>query len=140
MIELKINGHNVTEYGMRPTLGWFCNLIAPAPVKEYITSKTRLKAGSKLFAPANRCVEDERQVQLPLGYQGGTRAQMYTSLNNFVNMLKANDGRVNINTDYLPGVTFRCYYKSITQLQESGGRMALFTLTLVEPDPTNRTL
>lgn len=140
MSELRINGHDLSEYGMCPVLGWFCNLIAPAPVKEYITSKTRLKAGAKYFTPANRCLEDERQVQIPLGYKGGTRQQMYASLNALVNMIKANNGVCNLNTDYIPNITFRMVYKNIAQMQESGGRIALFSLTLVEPDPTNRAL
>lgn len=140
MIELKINGHDLKEYGMRPVFGWFCNLIAPAPAKEYIKSKTRLRAGAKMFTPANRCLDDERQVTIPLGYQGRTYAQMYASLYNFVEMIKDNNGNCNLNTDYLPGVTFRMKYKNIAQMQESGGHLALFSLILDEPDPTDRAL
>lgn len=138
--ELFINGVDVATYGFQPTSGWFCSLIAPAPAKEYIVSKSRLADGSKYLAPNNEVREDERTFTLPLGYEkpNGTRAQMYAALASLVEVLKNNGGRLVLTTPYLPNVTFKVYYKNITQLQEMNGHMALFALSLVESNPADR--
>lgn len=138
--ELLINGVDIANYGFQPTLGWFCNLIAPAPTKEYIVSKTRLADGSKYLAPNNEVKEDERTFTLPIGYRNanGTRAQMYSALVQLVDIFKQNGGLLTLTTPYIDGVVFRVRYKNITQLQEMNGHMALFSLTLVEPNPADR--
>ena len=133
--ELKINGKDAaTTWGVFMSDGSLSALMTPAPMKEYIENASRAKHGKQVLAGYSRV--DSRDLTLTIYIKAKTRTQFFANYLAFVTELQG--GEIAIETQYQPGVYYRCLYVNSNQFAHYNGRLGKFTLKLNEPDPTNR--
>lgn len=135
--QLKINGIDAfVTYGMSLSDGGVSALMTPAPNKAYISNKSRLENGSRVIN--NNPKVDERTVTLPFHIIAPTKEIFFQRYEALCNVLA--EGEIEIWSCYYPEKLFRMKYQSCTQFSEYSRQMAKFSLKLIEPDPTNRSL
>ena len=125
------------KYGIIMAEGAISALICPAPSKAYVSVNSRLIDGRKYISGATYSRTDERTLSLQFFIKAKDRAAMYANLESFANEI-LKKGEFAINTKYTAG-TYHLIYKSCTQMQDFNGTSGKFTLSVVEPNPTNRT-
>lgn len=134
--ELYINNKDAYEtWGLSMEDGGLSALMTPAPMKEMPESKRRTSAGKRIYT--RNIVQDERELTLPIHITARTKDAFFELYSAFCDDVLAG-GYLRITTKYQEGVVYRCRYLSCTQFNEYVGKMAKFSLKLVEPDPTNR--
>lgn len=133
--QLKINGQDAYEtWGMSLSDTALSSLMTPAPVKAYITNKSRTQDGSRIIA--DNAKVDERTVTLQMHITAPNVTQFFNRYNALIEVLQA--GEIEIWTSLNPTECYRMYYQSCTQFSEYHRTMAKFSLRLLEPDPTDR--
>ena len=132
--ELTINGQDAyTTWGVFLDDTGISTLMTPAPLKEYITTKSPLQHGKDVVPVAPKV--DERDVTLVLNIVADNRTQFLTRYAAFIQVLQAGD--IVITTRYT-NETYRMKYVSCQQFSSYRGGVGKFTLKLNEPNPKNR--
>ena len=136
--ELYINGLDAwTTWGISLDSSGLSALMTPAPVKDFVSNESRLEDGTQYIVTHPRL--KERELILRLNLHAPTATLFYARYAAFCKDVLTT-GTVNISTQYLTGVVFRCVYQSCTQYTQYRGKVARFALKLMEPDPTDRGL
>lgn len=122
------------QYGLSFNDGAMSALMAPAPIKDRISAKSRLRHGKVVIKDNQKM--DERELTLLFHITASTKAAFWTNLNDFFRALEA-DPTLDI-TLSVTGQTYRLLYISCTQCTTFAGGMAEFSLKVCEPNPGNR--
>ncbi len=112
-------------------------LMAPAPMKDMMENRSRLEHGVRRIRTNRKY--DERTLKLGVHIVSNTDAGFRTLFNKFKSEV-LDTGQLNISVSYVPGTVYRCDYLSCSTFGVYGRQLANFVLTLVESDPTNRSV
>lgn len=112
-------------------------LMTPAPNKEVVENKSDLQHGKRVDRSDAGVKKDERNLSLILNLSAPdstTFLQRYAAFCTDI----LDKGFFDMKCDLLPGKVFRMTYLDCTQFSEFMLGIGKFTLSLNEPDPTNR--
>ena len=134
--DVKINTYDAYErYGINLEDGAISTLMTPAPMKEYIESKSRLRHGKTIVTTLSKY--DSREITLPFHLIAKSKAEFFEKYNLFCSEVLAN-GKFELSTKYQSGIVYRLVYVSCTQFSQYNRELAVFSLKVEEPDPTDR--
>lgn len=135
--ELFINNVDTyTAYGMSLEDGGLERLMTPAPNKQPVTNKNVVTDGAGVV-DVTVGHKDERTVSVPFHIIAADQSDFLTKYAAFCAVL--NNGNLAIRTKWQPNVVYHFIYIDCQQYQQFIGGMAKFTLSLYEPNPSNRT-
>lgn len=132
-----INDVDVSEYGISLDSAALSTLMTPANLKDWVSNECRDEDGErylKNYVPK----QSKRDLTLNFNLLANDEDTFYARYAQFCELLNA--GILNIRTKYQPSVVYRCIYVKCTQFSEFRQQMASFSLSLVEPDPTDRAI
>lgn len=136
--DVTINNADAFErYGINLEDGALSALMTPPPMKEFIESRSRLKHGKTVIAKVTKY--DDREITLPFHLIAKSKTEFFTKYNMFCKEVLAK-GKFEIKTKYQPNVVYRLVYISCTQFRQFIQEMAVFSLKVSEPDPTDRAI
>lgn len=134
--DLYINGNDAFErYGLNFEEGALCALMTPAPKKAHIESHSRLLHGKKVVTKLSRF--DSRELTLPFHIIARSKSEFFEKYERFCSEVLA-AGSFEVKYRHSPGKIYRLNYISCSQFRQFAQEMAVFTLKVEEPDPTNR--
>lgn len=129
-----VNGKDAwDEYHVCLQQGSKINLMAPPAFKSIITNESRNADGKEYITKYAKA--DERQFTLSLACVAKDGESVYETLGAFTSVIASKDEIV-LGGSGIQNVT--CYYKSMSGISEFNGEIAMFAVTFVEPNPTNR--
>ena len=136
--DVTINNADAFErYGINLEDGALSALMTPPPMKEFIESRSRLKHGKTVIAKVTKY--DDREITLPFHLIAKNKTEFFTKYNLFCKEVLAN-GKFELKTRFQPDVVYRLVYLSCTQFRQFIQEMAVFSLKVSEPDPTDRSI
>lgn len=124
------------NFGVSLLQGALNALLTPAPMKDFIESKSRLKHGSTVVDKTPRV--DSREVTLQVSMKAANESDYATKYAAFISELQS--GECKIRTRWQSGVVYRMHFQSCTQYSglSTGRPLVKMTLKFYEPNPTNR--
>lgn len=135
--ELFINGKDAyTTWGISIDNTSLSALMAPPPMKEYISCSSRLEHGSRIDASNSKL--DERELTLQINLTASDENMFFSRYLSFCDELAK--GTLEIRTKYQPNVIYRTLYLSCSQFSQFMRGIGKFSLKLIEPNPKNRSL
>lgn len=136
--DVTINNADAFErYGINLEDGALSALMTPPPMKKFIESRSRLKHGKTVIAKVPKY--DDREITLPFHLIAKNKAEFFTKYNLFCEEVLAK-GKFELKTRFQPDVVYRLVYLSCTQFSQFIRKMAVFSLKVSEPDPTDRAI
>ena len=134
--ELYINGQDAwTKWGIQMDDASLSALMTPPGVKDYPKNQSRLEDGTRYITHSTKL--KERDLTLSLQFVANNKEEFYAHYTAFCNNVLAH-GTINIKTKYQADVVYKCIYQSCTQYRQFLGKVAKFSLKLVESDPSDR--
>lgn len=134
--DLTINGKDAyREWGMGFEDGALAALLTPAPMKEYVTARSRLRDGATVITDVATVKTDSRDVSLPFHIVAADADELMTRYAGLCSELAK--GKLELRTRWAAGF-FRLWYVSCSQMSLLRGGICKFTLKLTEPNPSNR--
>ena len=134
--DVTINNADAYErYGINLEDGALSTLMTPAPMKEFIESKSRVRHGKNIITKAPKY--DAREITLPFHLIAKSKTEFFTKYQLFCDEVLSN-GKFELKTKYQPNVVYRLVYLSCTQFRQFVRELAVFSLKVSEPDPTDR--
>lgn len=109
-------------------------LLTPAPLKEPISNKSRIKDGKKVIYDVTP-KRDEREISLQLTMYASSQNALLTQYANFCQVLYGQ--KLEIQTAFSSDI-YRCTYISCSQYSSFHMGIAKFILRLNEPNTNNR--
>ena len=125
-----------TEWGVSFDRSSLSQLMSPAPLKDMISNRSRLEDGVRRIR-TNRKV-DERTLRLGFNMWANTDSAFRTRYNAFMSVLQS--GKLDIKVSHVPDTVYRCDYLSCQQFGVYRDQLAKFVLSVVESDPTDRSV
>ena len=136
--DVTINNKDAFEsYGINLEDGAISTLMTPASMKEYIETNSRVRHGKTVLTKIARY--DSREITLPFHLIARNKTEFFAMYNLFCEEVLAK-GKFELQTKYQPGVVYRLVYLSCTQFSQYNQQMAVFSLKVEEPDPTDRSV
>lgn len=133
--ELFINGKDAyATWGISMDDTALSALMTPAPNKEFIENKSRMRHGKSIIAVNPN--KDERDLTLQIHLTASDKTAFFERYNSFCAELDT--GVLEIRTIYQPDVVYRTIYISCSQFSEFAQGIGKFVLKLNEPNPKNR--
>ncbi len=130
-----INGKDAfTQYGINLEDGALSALMTPAPMKDYIEGKSRMRNGKTVIANPRY---DSREITLPFHLIAADKTEFFGKYSLFCSEVLAG-GTFTLKTKYQSGVVYRLVYLSCSQFSQYCQSLAKFSLKVEEPDPTDR--
>ncbi len=134
--DVTINGVDAyARYGVNLEDGALSTLMTPAPMKEFIDGKSRLRHGKSVVVKNARY--DSREMTLPFHLIAGSRDEFFAKYALFCSEVLSK-GKFELRTKYQSGVVYRLVYLSCTQFRQFMQEMAVFSLKVEEPNPADR--
>lgn len=134
MVSLTINGKDAkTVFGVTLDESSLGQLMAPPPMKERVSSSSRIEHGARVVTDAPAYV-DSRDITLQLNISAKTQSDFLSKYALFCNELKEKEIVIKTITG-----TYHCIYLSCSQFSQFMRGIGKFTLRLREYNPTNRT-
>lgn len=134
--DVKINNADAFErYGINLEDGALSTLMTPAPLKDFIESRSRVRHGKSVIAKDPKY--DSREITLPFHLIAKSKDDFFNKYNLFCEEVLAK-GKFELRTKYQSGVVYRLLYLSCTQFRQFMQGMAVFSLKVEEPNPTDR--
>lgn len=127
------------RYGISFTQTALSSLMTPAPNKEHVENKSTLQHGKRLIRDASRTKKDERDVSLEMHLAAPDVSTFWARYDLFCSEV-LDYGFLELKNAHVPTKVFRMTYLKCSQFSEYMEQLAKFTLTLNEPDPTDRAL
>jgi hypothetical protein len=137
--ELFINNRDAySVWGISMDSSSLSALMTPAPNKEFIENKSRLKNGKQVITTNPKV--DERNITLTFNMTAKDETEFFERYNSFCQELAT--GILNIKTKYQPDIVYRTIYLSCSQFTQFMRGIGRFSLKLVEYNPSteNRTI
>lgn len=125
-----------TSFGMSLEDGGLARLMTPAPNKQPVANKNVVTDGASVVGVTIGC-KDERTISVPFHVIASDQEDFILKYAALCAVLDS--GYLAIKTKWQPNVVYNFIYIDCQQYQQFIGGMAKFTLSLYEPDPTNRT-
>lgn len=123
------------RYGISLEDGALNRILTPAPHKEPVTNKNVLSHGVSVVQ--NQFYKDVRDVSLEMHLIASNKTDFMTKYNQFCSEV-LDAGYFKVKTEETGGTVFHFLYKDCTSFQQVDFRLAKFTLTLQEPNPSVR--
>jgi len=134
---------NASTYGVMMGDGFLDALLAPVPVKPYISNKSRLMDGKRIIIPAGSMRKDERSLTLNFTISGTSTSDFRTKRTNFYNLLYGGLVIMGFAGNDAPTTDkFRLYYEpgnSVTYGGDLSHSFCKIAVRFIEADPTDRT-
>ena len=125
-----------TTWGISMDTSSLSALMTPAPMKEFIENKSRLEHGKRVITSDPKI--DERNISLTFNLTATSEEQFFSRYNSFCEELAT--GVLHIRSKYQPNVVYKTIYLSCNQFTQFMRGIAKFSLRLVEPNPTDRSI
>ena len=133
MVGLTINGKDAKAvFGITLDETSLGTLMTPPPMKERITSKSRIENGTRVVTDATTYV-DSRDLTLQVNICAATESDFLSKYGAFCNELKSKE----IVLSTISG-TYHCIYLSCQQFSQFQRGIGKFVLRLREYNPSNR--
>ena len=126
-----------TEYGVSLRMDAMAKLMTPAPNKEDVENSSDLENGKRVSRDTEDVRKDERNVNIEVNMTASSESEFLEKYAHFCSAV-LDKGYFDLKTIYWPGAVFRFTYLNCTNFQLNLDGIAIFTLALNEPDPTNR--
>ena len=125
-----------TLYGITLLGGSIAALLAPAPMKAYITNASRAEHGTRIITALPRL--DSREVTLTFSVEGDTPLDFQLKYRRLVQKLQSGEIVLKFAADDLPDVFHLVYTKSSTYALNQERTFCKMAVKLTEPNPANR--
>lgn len=125
-----------TTWGISMDTSSLSALMTPAPMKEFIENKSRLEHGKRVITSDPKI--DERNISLTFNLTAKSEEQFFSRYNSFCEELAT--GVLYLRSKYQPNVVYKTIYLSCNQFTQFMRGIAKFSLRLVEPNPTDRSI
>lgn len=130
------------RYGISLEETSLSRLMTPAPNKEIVENKSDLEHGKRVYRDSSDVRKDDRNVTLIVNITANGKEEFMRRYALFCEEI-LDKGFIDIRTEYYKYDTtkykvFRMTYLDCTQFSEFCQSIGKFTLSLNEPDPTNR--
>lgn len=125
------------RYGLSLEENALSKLMTPAPSKEFVENKSDLQHGKRVNRNTSSTKKDERNVSLIVQITAPDKDTFLTRYGLFCTEI-LDKGFFDLKTPYVPNTVYRMTYLDCTQFSEFMQQIGKFTLSLNEPDPTNR--
>ena len=125
-----------TEWGMSLSDGSLSKLLTPAPNKEPIKNANAITDGSSVVGGIG--VKAERTVNLEVHFIAPDQSTFLSRYAAFCSDV-LDKGAFDLKTSVQDGVVYHFIYLDCQQFSQFHLELAKFTLSLVEPNPSNRT-
>lgn len=135
--QLYINDVDAATYGVTLDSSALSTLMTPPPFKDWISNDVRTDDGvTYLTTSAGIPKIDKREFTIAFNLVATDEDDFMTKYAALCAIFAK--GILNLRTKYQPKVVYRCIYVSCSQFSQLRRQIASFTLSLIEPDPTNR--
>lgn len=125
------------EYGVSLDETAVSKLMTPAPNKQPMENTSDLMHGKRLVREPDNVRKDERSVQLTVNIHGKSKDEFLCNYCRFCSEV-LDKGYFDLYTKHNPCIIYRLTYVDCQQFSEFMFGLGKFSLTLNEPDPTNR--
>lgn len=137
--QLYINDVDAATYGVSLDSTALSTLMTPPPFKDWVSNDVRTENGvNYLKTSAGIPKYDKREFTLSFNIVATDEDDFCTKYAALCAVFAK--GILNLRTVYQPNVVYRCLYVSCSQFSQLRRQIASFTLSLIEPDPTDRDL
>ena len=126
-----------TTYGISFSDGTISRLLTPAPNKEIVENKSDIQHGKSVDRDPTYVFKDERTFSLEMHLTAKNATDFLLKYNAFCTQI-LDKGFFDIRLEEIPNIYIRLTYLDCTQFTEFNFGLAKFTLSVNEPDPTNR--
>lgn len=139
MNDIKINETFISDFGVTLLDGSYAELLAPPPVKEYVSNNDVTKNGIEVLTikadgqPAT--LIDKREVTLTFLIKGSNRVDFLAKLASFKALLMS--GNISLHIPDLES-KYHLIYQNCTQFDNFNLNACKLSVKFQEPDPTNR--
>lgn len=127
---------DLDEFGITLTRGWREALLAPPPVKTYVSNDSRLEHGVAVVASAKYAKKNKRDVSLSFFLEGETEDDYLDKYERFLEKIAYN-GEFCLKVSCLKRV-YKLVYTQCTKYGDYGLKKGNFTLKLTENNPYDR--
>ena len=135
--DVTINGSDAyTTWGINFEDGALSALMTPPSLKPFIENNSRLVHGKRVIAKQPKF--EAREIVLPFHIVASSTSDFLSKYADFCSNVLAN-GTFTLSSRYQSGVLYHLVYVSCTQFRQFDRKVAVFSLKVTEPDPTNRT-
>lgn len=133
---VSISDKDLGEYGITLIRGWREALKSLLTPKSYVTNQSRLEHGKRYTIPTADSVRYEsRELSIQILLEGINADDYLNKLDDFQ---KAISGIFILRIPCLQNRQFTLVYSGFSKYGDYGDKKGIFTLKLIEPDPTNR--
>lgn len=127
---------DIDTYGITLTRGWREALLAPPPVKTYVSNDSRLENGVAIVATAKYVKQDKRDISLSFFLEGETEEDYLDKYERFLDKIAYN-GEFCLKIPCLKRV-YKLVYTQCSKYGDYGLKKSNFTLKLTENNPYDR--
>lgn len=132
-----INDVDVSVYGVSLDSSALSTLMTPPSLKDWVSNECRDENGER-YLKTSVPKQDKRELSLTFNLLAPNVDTFHSRYASFCQLLT--DGILNIRTKYQPEIVYRCIFVKCSQFTEFALEMASFSLSLIEPDPTDRAI
>ena len=125
------------RYGISLDETGVSKLMTPAPNKEIVENKSDLEDGKRVVRDSSDVRKDERNFNLILNITAPNQDEFIARYARLCSEV-LDKGFMDFYTPYCPHTVYRLTFLDCNQFSEFDRRVGKFTLSLNEPDPTNR--
>ena len=130
-----INGKNArTEWGVLTTVNTLSALLAPAPLKDFVSNTSRLEHGTRVDSSNPKVAQ--RELNLEVQMTADNETQFYARHESFCNELEK--GIVDMYLSDRPTTIYHLLYNSCPQYTQFRRGIATLSLKVTEPNPKDR--
>lgn len=135
--EFTINGTQASKWGLILDEKSLSALIKPVPHKDDIENDSRLQHGVRVVKDASYVRKKKRSVTIYFSIVASSESDFWGKYKAFCDEVLST-GNVNIETKWQSGVVYKFRYSDCDQMTYYNGRLANFSLSLIEPNPDDR--
>lgn len=133
---ISISDKDLGEYGITLIRGWREALKGLLKPKSYVTNQSRLENGKRYTIPTADSVKYEsRELSISMLLEGTSVDDYLDKLSSFQDAIS---GMFVLRVPCLKNRQFTLVYSECSKYGDYGDKKGIFTLKLIEPDPTNR--
>lgn len=126
-----------TEYGISLDETAVSKLMTPAPNKQPTENTSDIMNGKRLVRDVGNVCKEERNVQLSINIYGSTKSEFLNRYGRFCDEV-LDKGYFDLKSVHNPNTIYRLSFVDCQQFSEYNMTLGKFSLTVNEPDPTNR--
>jgi hypothetical protein len=139
MSDIKINGLSISTMGATLLQGGYSKLLAPPPVKSYISNNDVTKNGVQVLTQkgdgSKATLFGDRDIILTFLIKGENKADFFAKYKAFFDFVS--DGLITLHVPELES-NYRLIYRNCTTFDHYRLNACKMAIKFHEPDPTNR--